>query len=108
MHSLTLLPKPESSASFEEVNQHIQGLLEPFRISNERCDIPIFASSGDFGRAAIEGVGIMRGEDKLPEVGVILFNMGAVDKHLYSEVANMKLDVSGMYIFWKALNLLEH
>lgn len=35
----------------------------------------------------------MRGEDKLPEVGVILFNMGAVDKHLYSEVANMKLDV---------------
>lgn len=54
-------------------------------------------SLGDLGQAAIEGVGIMHGEDKLPEVGVILFNMGAVDKNLYSEVANMKLDVGDLF-----------
>lgn len=58
----------------------------------------LLPSSGDLGSAAIEGVGIMRGEDKQPEVGVILFNMGAVDKHLYSEVANMKLDVGDVLL----------
>lgn len=64
------------------------------------------------GRTAIEGVGAIKlggssssgGEGRrdgtvglegdLPEVGVILFNMGAVDKHLYSSISNMKLDVS--------------
>lgn len=52
------------------------------------------SGKGDLGRAAVEGVGVMRGgEGQQPEVGVILFNMGAVDKHLYSEVANIKLDV---------------
>lgn len=54
----------------------------------------LYSYIGDLGRAAVEGVGVMRGgEGQQPEVGVILFNMGAVDKHLYSEVANIKLDV---------------
>lgn len=72
-----------------------------------------FIIPGDMGRTAIEGVGAIKtggsssssgGEGRrdrtvglegdLPDVGVILFNMGAVDKHLYSSVSNMKLDVS--------------
>lgn len=47
---------------------------------------------GDLGRAAIEGVGVMPVAHSQPEVGVILFNMGAVDSHLYSGISNMKLD----------------
>ncbi|XP_069942721.1 L-sorbose 1-dehydrogenase-like isoform X2 [Cherax quadricarinatus] len=47
---------------------------------------------GDLGRAAIEGIGVMRLAHQQPEVGLILFNMGAVDKHLYASVENMELD----------------
>ncbi|XP_063870481.1 neither inactivation nor afterpotential protein G-like isoform X2 [Scylla paramamosain] len=50
------------------------------------------SGKGDLGQPAIEGVGVMPGEGKQQEVAAILFNMGAVDKHLYSEVANMKLE----------------
>ncbi|KAK7072954.1 hypothetical protein SK128_018785, partial [Halocaridina rubra] len=50
------------------------------------------SGKGELGRSAIEGVGVMPINGNLPEVGVILFNMGAVDKHLYSGISNMKLD----------------
>ncbi|XP_068203990.1 neither inactivation nor afterpotential protein G-like [Palaemon carinicauda] len=47
---------------------------------------------GDLAGAAIEGVGNMPIKKNLPEVGIILFNLGSVDKQLYSGISNMKLD----------------
>ena len=48
---------------------------------------------GDLGRAAIEGVAAVPVSQEYPEVGVILFNMGAVDKDAYSFISNMKEEV---------------
>ncbi|KAK4321513.1 hypothetical protein Pmani_007675 [Petrolisthes manimaculis] len=56
---------------------------------------------GDMGRAAIEGVGAIKGSSvggggkegqSSPDLGIILFNMAAVDKHMYSSVSNMKME----------------
>ncbi|XP_071551498.1 neither inactivation nor afterpotential protein G-like isoform X2 [Panulirus ornatus] len=55
-------------------------------------DYFVKGGKGDLGRTAIEGVGVMPLTGDQPEVGVILFNMGSVDKHLYSSIANIKLD----------------
>ncbi|XP_042227977.1 neither inactivation nor afterpotential protein G-like [Homarus americanus] len=62
------------------------------RTASNMWDYFINSGKGDLGRTAIEGVGVMRLSHQQPEVGVILFNMGAVDKHVYSSVSNMKLD----------------
>ncbi|KAK3865881.1 hypothetical protein Pcinc_028538 [Petrolisthes cinctipes] len=52
------------------------------------------------GRAAIEGVGAIKGssgggkegQSSQPDLGIILFNMAAVDKHMYSAVSNIKME----------------
>ena len=49
---------------------------------------------GDLGRSAIEGVATVPVGGERPEVGIILFNMGSVNKHLYSNIANIKLEVT--------------
>ncbi|CAL4107045.1 unnamed protein product, partial [Meganyctiphanes norvegica] len=67
--------------------------LNPSKLGTASNILEYFVNGkGDLGRAAIEGVGIVPVRGDHPEVGVILFNMGAVDKHLYSSVSNMKLE----------------
>ncbi|XP_064108127.1 neither inactivation nor afterpotential protein G-like isoform X1 [Macrobrachium nipponense] len=48
--------------------------------------------TGDLTGAAIEGVGNMPIKKNIPEVGIILFNLGSVDKQLYSTISNMKME----------------
>ncbi|XP_045620582.2 L-sorbose 1-dehydrogenase [Procambarus clarkii] len=66
--------------------------LAKLRTLSNIWDYFVNGGKGDLGRAAVEGVGIMRLARQQPELGVILFNMGALDKHLYSAITNMKLN----------------
>ncbi|XP_064108137.1 L-sorbose 1-dehydrogenase-like [Macrobrachium nipponense] len=45
---------------------------------------------GDYGRSAVEGVGVMPINRLKPEVGVVLINLNSIEKDLYSAITNMK------------------
>lgn len=52
------------------------------------------SSPGNLAHSAIEGLATAPVNGEKPEVGIILFNMGAVDKIPYANIANVKHEVS--------------